>query len=98
MKESTVETVAPLAALALLLAASLCSCSTTYPVSASGPLTGRLTAQGASVQLLGFTVQDAGSIRAVATRGGIVYVQTVDVRSTNVLGIYRKSTTIVTGE
>jgi putative ubiquitin-RnfH superfamily antitoxin RatB of RatAB toxin-antitoxin module len=47
---------------------------------------------------LGITVRDGGLVRQAAAAGGIRYVQTVDVRRTNLLGIYVRSLTVVTGE
>lgn len=74
------------------------SCTVTVPVAASGPIGGAKEGRSASVRVLGLTVQDRGDVRTAARAGGIQYVQTVDVATTRIFGIYRKSVTIVTGE
>lgn len=68
------------------------------PVSASGPLDGAKEGRAAVVRVCGVVVQGDGSTRAAANAAGIRFVQTVDVRTLDVLGIYQRSTTIVRGE
>lgn len=86
--------VAPLVvAVAMLMA----SCTVTVPVAATGELDGSKEGRAASVQVLGITVQDHGTIDAAAKDGGIRYVETVHVRTTDVLGVFTRRVTIVTG-
>lgn len=84
-------------ALCVLVAVQLASCTVTTPVSGCGPI-GRKEGRSACVQVLGFTLRDAGDVRSAARAGGIDTVRTVDVQRVDLLGVYRKSTTIVTGE
>lgn len=76
--------------------AMLTACTSTVPVSGCGPI-GKREGRSACVQVLGFTVKDAGDVRSAARAGGIDTVRTVDISTTDLLGIYRKSVTIVTG-
>lgn len=77
----------------------LTSCTATYPVAATGPLNGTREGRSASVQVLGITVVDGGTVREAARAGGISNVHTVDVRQTVILRpVYVKRSTIVTGE
>jgi hypothetical protein len=95
---------APVALLPLVLlyvVVLFSGCTVSQPIGAAGPLAEPTVVKvgtSASVQVLGITVRDGGLVRQAAAAGGIRYVQTVDVRRTNLLGIYVRSLTVVTGE
>jgi len=84
--------------LTVLVIVALSGCTVSQPVSACGPVTGTKRGTSASVQVLGMTVKDGGTIREAAFNGQVSNVQAVDVRHTNLLGIYRRSLTVVTGD
>jgi len=84
---------------ALVLVAALCaSCTVTEPVAATGPLDGGKRGTATVVKVCGFVLSGDGSTATAAKNGTVRYVQTVDVRHTNLLGIYKRSVTVVTGE
>lgn len=85
------------ALLAFVLLLLLTSCTSVHPVAAGGPLDGEKEGRAAVVTVLGVTVKGDGSTRAAALNGGVRDVQTVDVHTVNVLGVYLRSTTIVRG-
>ncbi|MGC9331760.1 MAG: TRL-like family protein [Bacteroidales bacterium] len=88
-----------LIALTLVMGALFTSCSLTMPVNATsnpvGSKVGTSTATGYFGVL--FFDQDA-SIQKAAQNGGIKKISTVDLKTTNVLGIVVTYETIVTGE
>jgi hypothetical protein len=59
-----------------------------------GPKTGKAVA----ATILGLVAYGDTGIEAAARNGGITKIMTVDYDSTNILGIYARFTTIVTGE
>lgn len=75
----------------------MASCTVTAPVAATGPLDGAKEARSTSVLLLGFVLKDGGTMERAARAADIHFVETVDVRTTRVLGV-TVSTTIVTGQ
>lgn len=83
-----------LGALSLLLA----SCSMTMPVSSSGPVTGPKTGTASAQVILGLYFNGDYSIEKAAAAGQITKVATVKTKQLNVLGVYQKYTTTVTGE
>ena len=87
------------AAALLAAAAMMSSCALTLPVNATsntvGSKVGTATATGYFGSL--FFGQDA-SIKKAAKSAGITKISTVDLKSTNVLGILTNFETIVTGE
>ena len=81
------------------LGAILASCSITLPVSATSNTLGSKT--GTSEGTVYFAVLAFGadaSIQSAARNGGITKISTVDMETTNVLGIITKYKCIVTGE
>ncbi len=84
---------------ALVLAASLASCSVTVPVAATSNPIGSKVGSSSTTCILGFFV-DGGdaSIQTAAKKGGISKVSTVDFKSSNYLFIVGMYETIVTGE
>ncbi|MFK7899836.1 MAG: TRL-like family protein [Cyclobacteriaceae bacterium] len=81
------------------VAAMMTSCALTLPVNATsnkvGSKVGTATAKGFFSIL--FFDQDA-SIKTAAKNAGISKISTVDIKSTNILGILTNYETIVTGE
>jgi hypothetical protein len=88
--------------LSVVVAASLTtlpSCSITLPVAAtSNPIGSKVGQQSADIFLGVLCFDGDASIKTAAKNGGISKVSTVDIKTFNVLGIYQKVTTIVTGE
>ncbi len=82
----------------VLLVATCSSCTATLPVSASGPVDGSKRGTATVVRVCGLVLAGDGSTRTAAAAGGVRFVQTVDRRTTSVLGLVTWSTTIVTGE
>lgn len=76
----------------------LSSCTVTVPVAATGDTDGTKQGRASAVRVFGAVVQGDASIAAACRQGGVHFVQTVDLRKTNVLGVYRRETCIVTGE
>ena len=83
----------------LSVAAIMSSCSLTMPVGATSNAVGNKVGQSSGsvfFQVLAFNA-DAG-IRTAAKNGGITKISTVDVKTSQILGIITTYTTIVTGE
>ncbi len=76
----------------------LSSCTMTMPVSSSGPVTGPKTGTASAQVILGLSFNGDASIEKAANAAGITKVGTVSIKQLNVLGIYQKYTTTVTGE
>jgi hypothetical protein len=88
-----------IAAIALVLAATLSSCSITFPVAiSSNPIGSKVGTSEATTYFYVLAFDEDFSIRAAAKNGGITRVATVDVRQKNILGVVQKYTTTVTGE
>ena len=84
---------------ALIAVTVLSSCSLTKPVSASGSAIGSKVGQASGTCFLGVLCFGAdASIQTAAKNGGITKVSTVDLKTSNVLGIVVTYTCIVTGE
>lgn len=78
---------------------SLSSCTITLPVAiSSNPVGTKVGTSEAGVFLRVLSFGGDASIKAAAKNGGITRVSTVDIKSFDVLGIYQKYTTIITGE
>lgn len=86
------------AALVAVVAMLMASCTVTVPVAATGDTDGTKQGRASAVRVFGAVVQGDASIAAACRQGGVRFVQTVDLRKTNVLGVYRRETCIVTGE
>lgn len=85
--------------LAFFLSVFLCSCATTTPVAATGPVDGTKEGRVTCVAVLGMAVANADAgVKRAAAAGGVRFVQTVDVRRSSILGLVTFTTTIVTGE
>ncbi len=86
-------------ALTLVVGALFAACSLTLPVNAtSNPVGSKVgTASGTGYLSVFFFGADA-SIQKAAQNGGIKKISTVDLKTTNVLGIIVTYETIVTGE
>ena len=80
-------------------ATMLTSCALTLPVNATSNPVGSKVGMAKANGFFGFLFfnQDA-SIKAAAKSGGISKISTVDIKSTNILGIITNYETIVTGE
>lgn len=76
----------------------LSSCALTLPVTATSNQVGNKVGMSKAQGYLGFLWfdQDA-SIQTAAKNGGITSISTVDIKSTNLLGIIMTYETIVTG-
>lgn len=85
-------------ALGLLLTVMATGCSITLPVNATGNAVGSKVGTSTAKIILGFYFDEDASIRTAAKNGGITKVSTVDIKQTNVLGLFWKFETIVTGE
>ncbi|MEL0651387.1 TRL-like family protein [Algibacter sp. TI.3.09] len=83
----------------LAVAAVMTSCSVTLPVNATSNSVGSKVGTAKATGYLGFLFfnQDA-SIRTAAKNAGISKISTVDVKSSNILGLIVSYETIVTGE
>lgn len=77
------------------------SCTTTLPHTATSNAIGSKVGEASVNYLLSIIpipfVQDAG-IKKAASNGGISSISTVDVREFNVIGLWVRRTTVVTGE
>jgi len=84
----------------LLIAAValLSSCTMTMPVSSSGPVTGPKSGTASANVILGLHFNGDHSIEKAAANGGITKVATVKTKYTNVLLVFQKYKTTVTGE
>lgn len=69
----------------------------TRPVWASHEKLGSKTGQSISEYMFGVALGDEG-LQAAAHNGGLTQIRSVDVRGWSLLGIYAKTTTVVTGE
>ncbi len=76
----------------------LTSCSMTMPVSSSGPVSGPKTGSASAQVIFGLYFNGDCSIEKAAQAAGITKVATVKQKQLNVLFIYQKYTTTVTGE
>lgn len=77
---------------------TLSSCTMTMPVSSSGPVTGPKTGSASAQVIVGLSFNGDHSIEKAAAAGGITKVATVKTKVLNVLGVYQKYTTTVSGE
>ena len=78
---------------------SLSSCTITLPVAiSSNPVGSKVGTSEAGTFLYILSFGGDASIKAAAKNGGITRISTVDVKSYNVLGLFQKYTTIITGE
>ena len=85
--------------LSLTLMGFLASCSITMPVSATSNEVGSKRGTASGVCYLGVICLGAdASIESAARNGGISKISTVDLKTTNVLGLIVTYKTIVTGE
>lgn len=83
----------------LSLFAILASCSITLPISASSNPLGTKRGQSTGTCYLGALCFDVdASIQTAAKNAGITKISTVDLKTTNMLGIIITYTTVVTGE
>ncbi len=81
------------------IATLFASCSLTKPVSVSSNPIGSKTGKATGTCFLGYLCFGAdASIQSAAKNGGISKVSTVDLKTTNLLGIIVTYTCIVTGE
>jgi len=71
--------------------------SSTLPVCATSNTVGSKVGTATMTNIIGIGMGDA-SIETAAKNGGITKIATVDVKGTNILGLYSKTTVIVTGE
>ena len=78
-------------------ALSMTACSITMPVTATSNNVGSKVGTAKATVILGAFDVDA-SIRTAAKQGGISKISTIDIKSTNILGLYGTYETIVTGE
>ena len=80
-------------------AAFLSSCAVTMPVNATSNPIGTKVGTAKATGYFGVVFFDAdASIQTAAKNGGITKISTVDIKTTNVLGIVWTYETIVTGE
>ena len=70
----------------------------TEPVNATSNSRGAKTGEASCTNVLGLVAVGDCSIDAAAKKGGINNIKTVDQKSTSVLGLFAKQTTIVTGD
>ncbi len=80
------------------VSALFASCTMTMPVSSSGPVTGPKSGTASAQVILGLSFNGDYTIEKAAAAGGITKVATVNTKLLNVLGVYQKYTTTVTGE
>ncbi len=81
------------------VAALMSSCSLTLPVSAtSNPVGAKVGTASAAIYLQVLVFNGDASIQTAARNGGITRISTVDLKSTNILGLYGTYECIVTGE
>ncbi len=74
------------------------ACTVTLPVTATSVPIGPRQGTAKATQVLGAWITGDASIQAAARAGDIHQVSTVDLRTTNVLGVYIRRTCIVTGQ
>ena len=67
-----------------------------YAQNASGPVGGRM-GEATCESILGLIATGDCSVKAAALNGGITNVSSVSVKQKNILGVYAKYTTVVTG-
>lgn len=85
--------------LAVIFSLVLTSCSVTLPVAVSSNPVGPKKGESSGTCYLGVICLDANaSIQQAAKNGGITKISTVDIKTSNVLGIIVTYTCIVTGE
>lgn len=84
----------------LFLVLLVATCSSCTPPCRYRPAAPWMAASAARppVRVCGLVLAGDGSTRTAAAAGGVRFVQTVDRRTTSVLGLVTWSTTIVTGE
>lgn len=70
----------------------------TEPVNATSNSRGAKTGEASCTNVLGLVAVGDCSIDAAARKGGINNIKTVDQKSTSVLGLFVKQTTIVSGD
>ena len=84
---------------ALVATALFTSCSVTHPVSATSNSIGSKVGKASGTCYLGYICLGAdASIKSAAKNGNITKISTVDLQTTNILGIIVVYTCIVTGE
>lgn len=69
-----------------------------YPVTATAAEQGSKTGEASATSILGIIATGNASVAEAAKNGGITKVKTVDVKATNIIGLYAKYTVVVTGE
>lgn len=69
-----------------------------YPVTATAAEQGSKTGEASATSILGIIATGNASVVEAAKNGGITKVKTVDVKATNIIGLYAKYTVVVTGE
>jgi hypothetical protein len=85
------------AALAIIAAASMTSCTMTTPISATSNPVGSKVGVSEGSRILIYWFGETG-IRQAAKLGGISKISTVDFKEVNILGVYSSYSCIVTGE
>lgn len=69
-----------------------------YPITATTSEQGSKTGEASASSILGIIATGDASVAAAAKNGGITKIKTVDVKTSNILGIYATYTVVVTGE
>lgn len=86
-------------AMLLSMAAIMSSCSLTLPVGATSNPVGNKVGSATAPYFLNFLVFNGdASIQSAAKNGGITKISTVDLKQTNILGLFGTYVCIVTGE
>lgn len=71
---------------------------TTSPLTATSNAIGSKVGESQTIGVLGLVAVGDGSIQTAARKAGIKKISTVDMKTTSILGVFTKITTVVTGE
>lgn len=71
---------------------------TTSPLTATSNQIGSKVGESHSISVLGLVAIGDGGVQEAANKAGIKKISTVDTKTMSVLGVFTKTTTVVTGE
>lgn len=71
---------------------------TTTPLTATSNQIGPKVGESHCISILGLVAIGDGGVQEAANKAGIKKVSTIDTKTMSILGVYTKTTTVVTGE
>lgn len=72
--------------------------ATTSPLTATSNKIGPKVGESHCISILGLVALGDGGVQEAANKAGIKKISTIDTKTMSILGVYTKTTTVVTGE